>query len=77
MKAEVAPMQSGDGYTAKVVFFDTFNDGRKLTLNVEAHVISRSGSKRTYMTLLVSPQGRDSAIWQTLRGIEKNLHFPE
>jgi hypothetical protein len=77
MKAEVTPMRSGEGYTAKVVFFDTFNDGRKVILKLEAHVISRPGTKNTYMSLLVSPQSRDSAVWQTLRGIEKNLHFPE
>jgi hypothetical protein len=77
MKAEVTPMRSGEGYTAKVVFFDIFNDGRKLILNLEAHVISRPGIKNTYVSLLVSPQSRDSAVWQTLRGIEKNLHFPE
>jgi hypothetical protein len=81
MSVEVVPMQSGEDasnrYTAKVVFFDTFNDGRKLMLNVEAHVISRPGAKKTYMSLLVTPQGPDSAVWQTLRGIERKLHFPE
>jgi len=81
MNAEVVPMQSGedqrDRYTAKVTFFDTFNDGRKLILNVEAHVISRPGSKKTYMSLLVSPLSRDSGVWQKLRGIERDLHFPE
>lgn len=81
MSVEVVAMQSGEDprnrYTAKVAFFDTFNDGRKLILNVEAHVISRPGSKKTYMSLLVSPQGRDSGVWQKLRGIERNLHFPE
>jgi hypothetical protein len=76
MTVEVVPMESSR-YTAKVVFFDTFNDGRRLLLNVEAHVISLPGSKKTYMSLLVSPQSRDSAVWQTLRGIEKALHFPE
>jgi len=80
MKVEVVPMSGEDmmnRYTAKAVFFDTFNDGRKLILNVEAHVISRSGSKRTYMSLLVSPQSRDAGVWQTLRGIERSLHFTE
>ena len=80
MKVEVVPMSGEDTmnrYTAKAVFFDTFNDGRKLILNVEAHVISRSGSKRTYMSLLVSPQSRDAGVWQTLRGIERSLHFTE
>jgi hypothetical protein len=81
MNAEVVPMPSGEDarnrYTGKVSFFDTFNDGRKLMLNVEAHVISRTGSKKTYISLLVSPQGRDSGVWQRLRGIERNLHFAE
>ena len=80
MKAAVVPVSGEENknrYTAKIVFFDTFNDGRKLVLNLEAHVILRPGTKNTYMSLLVSPQSRDSAVWQTLRGIEKNLHFPE
>ncbi len=46
-------------------------------LNVEAHVISRPGSKKTYMSLFVSPQSRDSGVWQKLRGIERNIHFPD
>ena len=74
-------MQSGEDprnrYSAKVAFFDTFNDGRKLILNVEAHVISRPGSKKTYISFLVSPQSRDSGVWQKLRGIERDLHLPD
>ena len=80
MSAEVVPMSGEDErnrYTAKVAFFDTFNDGRKIMLNVEAHVISRPGAKKTYMSLLVSPLSRDSDVWQKLRGIERNIHFPE
>ena len=75
MSADVAPAQSPDRYTAKVVFFDSFSDGRKIVLNVEAHSISPPGSGKTYLTLLVSTQPRDSGIWRTLRQVESNLHF--
>jgi hypothetical protein len=75
MNAEVAPA-SGDAkgrYTAKVIFFDSFTDGRKITLNIEAHVVPRQPSGKTYLTLLISTQPRDIAIWEKLRGIEGKL----
>ncbi len=76
MSADVAPAQAPGRYTAKVVFFDSFSDGRKIVLNVEAHAISPPGSGKTYLTLLVSTQPRDAGIWRTLREVESNLHFP-
>ena len=77
MSAEVATTQSPDRYTAKVVFLDSFSDGRRIVLNVEAHSISPPGSGKTYLTLLISTQPRDAGIWRTLREVESNLHFPQ
>jgi hypothetical protein len=56
-------------FAAEVVFFDSFSDGRKITLHVEALVIPRAASKQTCLILLVSPSPRDAAAWQTLREI--------
>jgi hypothetical protein len=77
MSAEVAGADAKNRYTAKVVFFDTFNDGRKVILNMEAHVVPRPEAKKTYLTLLVSPKGPESSVWPTLREIEKKLQFSE
>lgn len=77
--AEVAPMRSGSDagnrYTAKVTFFDTFNDGRKTILNLEARVVPRPASKKTYLSFLISTQPRDAAVWGTLRAIEEQVDF--
>jgi hypothetical protein len=81
MVAEVTPAGSGPDaahrYTGKVTIFDTFNDGRKVMLNVEAHVIPRPGAKKTYLSLLISPQGREAAVWKKLHEIERSLQFDE
>ena len=73
MKAVVNPAQPGPEakrrFTAQVIFFDSFTDGRKIGLNVEALVIPRPASKQTCLILLVSPSFKDAAVWQTLRAI--------
>lgn len=55
--------------TATVDFFDTFSDGRKITLNVEADVLPLPKSGNTGLILLVSPSPTDGPVWTTLRGI--------
>jgi hypothetical protein len=74
MNAKVVPTAAGR-FTARVTYFDTFNDGRKVTLNLEAHAVSSAA--KTYLTLLISPQATGAPIWQTLREIEAKFHFPE
>jgi hypothetical protein len=75
MNAEVSPAGDPNRYTAKVIFFDSFTDGRKITLNIEARVVPSSRQKQTYLTLLVSTQGKDNALWEKLRAIESRLAF--
>jgi hypothetical protein len=81
MNAAVTPAASGEDaknrYAAAVTFFDSFTDGRKITLNVEAHVLRRPESGKTYLALLVSPQPKDNAIWGKLREIGSKLSFGE
>lgn len=68
MKAQVAPVPDAPNhFTAQVVFFDSFSDGRKITLNVEAEVIASPDTKKAYVILLVSPTGRDDKLWKGLR----------
>ncbi len=77
MNAVVTPSSSGpdatNRYTAQMVFFDSFTDGRKVILNIEAHVVRRPDVAKTYLILLVSPQPKAAPIWKTLRGIEDKL----
>jgi hypothetical protein len=56
-------------FEAGVVYFDTFSDGRKITLNVEALVVRRLVAKQTCVILMVSPSGKDSAVWKELRAV--------
>jgi hypothetical protein len=76
MIAEVAPVQ-GDKMrcTAKVTFFDTFTDGRKISLNVAARVVALPAAKKTGLILLISPQPKDHAVWRTLREIDGKIEF--
>jgi len=71
--AEIAPAQTkpktNARYQGTVAIIDTFTDGRKTTLNVEADVLPQEALEKTYVLLLLSPRTRDSKIWKTLRGI--------
>ena len=71
--AEIAPAQTKPKTNARcqgtVAIIDTFTDGRKTTLNVEADVLPQEALKKTHVLLLLSPRTRDSKIWKTLRGI--------
>jgi len=73
MRAEVAPQPTSPDaprrFTASVVFFDSFTDGRKITLNVEALAIRRPSARQTYLILAVSPSGKDTAVWKDLSAL--------
>lgn len=73
MQAEVASIQSdtANRFTGHMVFFDSFSDGRKIRLNVEARVIPLVATKQTCVILLVSPSDTKKPIWKTLREIGK------
>jgi hypothetical protein len=78
INALVTPAQSGEGagsYKARVTYFDTFNDGRKIVLNVQIQVATKADAKRTFITLLISPQPLDAEVWKKLHDIEKTIHF--
>ncbi|MEP6670493.1 MAG: hypothetical protein ABJF10_15140, partial [Chthoniobacter sp.] len=68
MNAEVTPVPgTKDRFDADIVFFDSFSDGRKITLHVEAQVIPQPATNRTCLILLVSPSARESDVWPPLR----------
>ena len=60
-------------FTAKVPCFDTFNDGRKLLLNMEIAVIPKTDEKKTLVVLLISPKPSDGEIWKQLRTIGQSV----
>ena len=72
MNAEVTPTPGVQGhFNAEIAFFDSFSDGRKITLHIEAQVIPQPATNRTCLILLVSPSARESDVWPTLREIGK------
>jgi hypothetical protein len=75
MNAEVTPAGDPNRYTAKVIFFDSFTDGRKITLNIEARIVPSPRQTKTYLTLLVSTRAKGDEIWEKLRAIESKLAF--
>lgn len=76
-QAEVAPRENTkDKFTAKVTTFDTFNDGRKVVLNVEIDVLPQPGNQTTQLVLLLSPQSTDAPIWKQLRDIRHTVQQP-
>jgi hypothetical protein len=64
-------------FTAKAPMFDTFNDGRKVLLNMEIDVIPKPDAKKTLLVLLISPQPTDAAVWKQLHDIRKNVQEPQ
>jgi hypothetical protein len=78
--AEVAAAKTGAPtparFTAKVSYFDTFNDGRKILLNVEIEVQPKPAAKKTLVVLLISPQAKDAPVWEQLRAIGRTVEMP-
>ncbi len=68
---ESAPPGAGatSRFVGHIVFFDTFSDGRRITLNVEALVVPRPEQRQTGLVLLVSPSAGTAAVWPTLRDL--------
>lgn len=55
-----------ESYQADMVFFDSFSDGRKITLHIEATVVPLHATKQTGLLLLVSPSASGSDAWKSL-----------
>ena len=75
--SQAAPSSQGasGSYEAKVTFFDTFNDGRKIALNMEIRVTAKPAAKKTFVRLLISPQPPAAEVWKKLHDIEKTIHL--
>jgi hypothetical protein len=79
MKATVTPAKPGSDSKqqcdAQIPIFDTFNDGRKVVLNLEIGVVPQTTSKKTCLVLLISPQAKDHGVWKKLREIRDTIKF--
>jgi hypothetical protein len=79
MTAVVNPAKPGSGegsrFEAKLPFFDSFSDGRKIVLNMEIRVIARPASKKSFILLLITPQGPDGEAWKKLHEIAETVKF--
>ena len=79
INAEIAPAQPEDKTKGrcqgKVALVDTFTDGRKISVNVEADVLPQPASNKTFIILLLSPQPPDSEVWKNLRTICDKTRF--
>ncbi|MCD6049120.1 MAG: hypothetical protein K0Q55_523, partial [Verrucomicrobia bacterium] len=60
-------------FTAKLPFFDTFSDGRKIALNLEIAVLPKGEANKTLVMMLTSPQATNAPVWQELRTIGKTM----
>jgi hypothetical protein len=60
-------------FTAKLPFFDTFNDGRKIALNLEIAVLPKVEANKTLVMMLTSPRATNAPVWQELRSIGKTM----
>jgi hypothetical protein len=60
-------------YQGRVSLIDTFTDGRDTKVNVEADVLQKPFSDKTYIILLLSPQALDSGVWSNLRAIRDKI----
>lgn len=71
--AVIAETNATHRFTAKVPFFDTFNDGHKILLNLEIAVLPKAKEKRTFVVLLISPHTGDAPAWKQLRAIGRTV----
>lgn len=60
-------------YTGKIKYFDTFNNGEEIILNIELETIVLKKSNQSYIIGLVSPKSKDNEIWETLHDIRKQM----
>lgn len=60
-------------FTAKLPFFDTFNDGRKVLLNLEISVLPNADAAKTLVVLLISPQAAEAQVWSELRNMGQTV----
>ena len=62
-------------YEAEVIFFDTFNDGRKIILNMDLEVRRDKQQNKVNIITLVSTKPKSAAIWSELFAAKEQIIF--
>ncbi len=65
--------QKKANYTGTVVYFDTFNSGEELLLNIDLDVVKNKKTNTSYIIGLVSPKSKKEAVWSELYAIRNSL----
>jgi hypothetical protein len=60
-------------FTAVIPFFDTFSNGRKITLYLELNYLIKTEANKTYLTVLVSSSKDNKDIWNKLYEVKKEI----
>lgn len=63
----------GKHFYANATIFDSFTDGRELTLHLDLEIISDKQTKKSYILAFVSPQDMESEVWKNLYEIKNEL----
>lgn len=65
--------KESQNYNGQILFFDVFNDGREVVLNIELEIINQIDQNKLYIIALVSPQKRQAGIWNELKEIRTQI----
>ncbi|WP_299889698.1 hypothetical protein [uncultured Lacinutrix sp.] len=75
LKKTKQPIKSKKTYLGEIQYFDTFNKGEAILLNIELETITDKLANKTYIIGLVSPTKKDSDVWKELHTIRKNIYY--
>jgi hypothetical protein len=80
VNAEVTEIPGSNGaaatsFTATMPYFDTFSNGRKISLYFELDYTIKADVNITYLTVLVSSKKDDTVVWNKLHEVKKGITF--
>lgn len=71
VSVEIQTINSNSSFHGKIFFFDTFTNGKEITLYVEINAIAFN--EKQQIIAFVSPQNKDSEIWKSLYKIRDKV----
>lgn len=63
----------GKHFYANATIFDSFTDGRELTVHLDVEIINDKQTKKSYILAFASPQEMESEVWKKLYEIKSEL----
>ena len=73
LKKDKSDNKTNKAYLGQIKYFDTFNAGEAILLNLELDVITNHITNKTYVLGLVSPTNKNSETWNELHAIKKTI----